>query len=313
MPHNWSGFHKNHCHGNRQHSCSPLAVSRVVEELHRGFESDGRVVERLQKGFERGRYHNFGLSIRSRSTVPATTCTMASLVLRLGSSLHFTCKVLQVLVKADDMAEFDINLISNLPRTTLTTEQLNRGVGNLLVVSVLVVGVTFAGAITVPGSSHDLNSGSSKNLMRAFFFFDMLAMNFSLIAAIILCQISLGRTSYVTISMEIAIFLNFYSLICMGLAFTFILAITVQERNGFFTTIVTFQAHLFVVQVVYSYRLMVSTANSILSFLQAKLFKLMARMEGGRMYGLLLWVENRITSSSNWIACKREGNQISCN
>nr|TKS11509.1 hypothetical protein D5086_0000072420 [Populus alba] len=50
-------------------------------------------------------------------------------------------KVLQVLVKADDMAEFDINLISNLPRTTLTTEQLNRGIGNLLVVSVLVVGV----------------------------------------------------------------------------------------------------------------------------------------------------------------------------
>ena len=55
MPRNWSGFHKNHWHGNRQHSCSPLAVSRVVEELHWGFESDGRVAERLRKGFERGR------------------------------------------------------------------------------------------------------------------------------------------------------------------------------------------------------------------------------------------------------------------
>nr|TKS11512.1 hypothetical protein D5086_0000072450 [Populus alba] len=55
-------------------------------------------------------------------------------------------KVFKVLVEADDKTECD------LPRTTLTTEQLNRGVGNLLVVSVLVAGVTFAGAITVPGS-----------------------------------------------------------------------------------------------------------------------------------------------------------------
>ncbi|KAG6739607.1 hypothetical protein POTOM_057209 [Populus tomentosa] len=215
-------------------------------------------------------------------------------------------KVLKVLVEADDKTEFDIKLIFDLLRTTLTTEELNRGVGNLLVVAVLVAGVTFAGAITVPGSGSDLSSGSSKNLMRAYIFFDMLAMNFSLIAAIILGRISLGRASYVTSSMEMATFLNFYSLLCMGLAYTFILAITVQERNGFFTTIITFQACLFFTQLVCSYRLMVSTANSILSFVQANLFKLMARMKGGRMYGLLLWVENR-TSSSNWIACKREG------
>ncbi|KAJ6862936.1 hypothetical protein NC652_039721 [Populus alba x Populus x berolinensis] len=136
-------------------------------------------------------------------------------------------EALQVLVEADDKAEFDNNLISDSPRTTsLKKEELNRGVGNLLVVAVLVVGVTFAGAITVPGSCRDLNSGSLKNLMRAYIFFDMLAMNFSLIAAIILCQISLGRNRYVTICMEMATYCNFYSLICMGLAFTLMLTIT---------------------------------------------------------------------------------------
>jgi hypothetical protein len=65
----------------------------------------------------------------------------------------------------------------------------------------------------------------------------------------------------------------------MGLAYTFILAITVQERNGFFTTIITFQACLFFTQLVCSYRLIVSTANSILSFVQANFFKLMAGMK----------------------------------
>nr|XP_034916959.1 protein ACCELERATED CELL DEATH 6-like [Populus alba] len=139
-------------------------------------------------------------------------------------------EVLKVLVEAGDKTEFDINL--NFDLTTLTTEERNRGVGNLLVVAVLVGGVTFAGAITVPGSGSDLSSGSSKILMRAYIFFDMLAMNFSLIAAIILCQMSLGSTSYVTSSMEMATYYNFYSLLCMGLAFTFILAITVQERTG---------------------------------------------------------------------------------
>ncbi|KAJ6862941.1 hypothetical protein NC652_039725 [Populus alba x Populus x berolinensis] len=67
-------------------------------------------------------------------------------------------EVLKVLVEEDDKNEFDNNLISDLPRTTLTTEELNRGVGNLLVVAVLVAGVTFAGAITVPGSGSDLSS-----------------------------------------------------------------------------------------------------------------------------------------------------------
>ncbi|XP_073262267.1 uncharacterized protein [Populus alba] len=98
-------------------------------------------------------------------------------------------KVFKVLVEADDKTECD------LPRTTLTTEQLNRGVWNLLVVSVLVAGVTFAGAITVPGSGSDPSSDWSKYLMSLYICFDMLAMNFSLIAAIILCQISLGRAS----------------------------------------------------------------------------------------------------------------------
>ena len=170
------------------------------------------------------------------------------------------------MVEADDNNEFDNNLISDLPRTTLTTEELNRGVGNLLVVAVLVAGVTFAGAITVPGSGSDFNSGSSKNLMRAYMFFDMLAMNFSLIAAIILCQISLGRTSYVTISMEMATYFNFYSLLCLGLAFTFILTITVQECNGFFTTIITFQASFYYLQFVFSTGLIASTRNSLMSF-----------------------------------------------
>ncbi|KAH8482178.1 hypothetical protein H0E87_029588, partial [Populus deltoides] len=59
-------------------------------------------------------------------------------------------EVLKVLVEAGDKTEFDINL--NYDLTTLTTEERNRGVGNLLVVAVLVAGVTFAGAITAPGS-----------------------------------------------------------------------------------------------------------------------------------------------------------------
>nr|TKS11513.1 hypothetical protein D5086_0000072460 [Populus alba] len=65
-------------------------------------------------------------------------------------------EVLKVLVEAGDKTEFDINL--NFDLTTLTTEERNRGVGNLLVVAVLVGGVTFAGAITVPGSGSDLSS-----------------------------------------------------------------------------------------------------------------------------------------------------------
>ncbi|KAG6739615.1 hypothetical protein POTOM_057217 [Populus tomentosa] len=171
-------------------------------------------------------------------------------------------KVFKVLVEADDKTECD------LPRTTLTTEQLNRGVGNLLVVAVLVIGVTFAGAITVPGSSHDLNSGSSKHLMSLYIYFDMLAMNFSLTAAIILCQISLGLTSNVRSSMEMATSLNFYSLNSMGLAFTFILAMTLQELTGFFIIIITlFQVCFFLTQYFLSFRIIVSNAKSVLGLL----------------------------------------------
>ena len=182
-------------------------------------------------------------------------------------------------MEADDKNEFDNNLISDLPRTTLTTEELNRGVGNLLVVAVLVVGVSFAGVITVPGSGSDLSSDSSKYLRSSFIGFDMLAMNFSLIAAIILCRISLGRASDVTSSMKNATYYNFYSLFCMGIAFTFILLITVQEHTGFFLTIITSHAYLFFIQLVCSYGFMLSTANKIRSFLRANPFKFMARMK----------------------------------
>ncbi|KAG6740651.1 hypothetical protein POTOM_056107 [Populus tomentosa] len=171
-------------------------------------------------------------------------------------------KVFKVLVEADDKTECD------LPRTTLTTEELNRGVGNLLVVAVLVVGVTFTGAITVPGSGSDLSSDWSKTLMRAYIFLDMLAMNWSLIAAIILCQISLGRASDVTSSMKKATLCNFYSLHCMGLAFTFILAMTLQEHDGFFMVIITFHQVFFVLtQYVMSFRLIFSNAKSVFCLL----------------------------------------------
>jgi len=170
-------------------------------------------------------------------------------------------------VEADDKAEFDNNLISDLPRTTLTTEELSRAVGNLLVVAVLVAGVTFAGAITVPGSCRDPNSGRSKNLMRAYIFFDMLAMNFSLIAAIILCQISLGRTSDVTSSMKKGTSCIFYSLHFMGLAFTFILAMTLKELTVFFIIIITFQVCSVLTQCFWSFRLIVSNAKSVFCFL----------------------------------------------
>ncbi|KAJ6856967.1 hypothetical protein NC651_038608 [Populus alba x Populus x berolinensis] len=182
----------------------------------------------------------------------------------------------KVLVEADDKTEFDINLIFNSPRTTLTREELDRGVGNLLVVAVLVVGVTFAGAITVPGSGRDLNSDSSKYLMKAYIIFDMVAMNLSLIAAIILCQISLGRTSDVRISMDMATYFNFYSLLCLGLAFTSILAITVQERTGF---CIRYQICFLLYQFFLSFRLLVSTSYSLLYFVLASPFKLMARMK----------------------------------
>jgi len=65
----------------------------------------------------------------------------------------------------------------------------------------------------------------------------------------------------------------------MGLAYTFILAITVQEHTGFFITIITLQAYLFFTQLVCSYGLILSTANSVLSFLRANPFKFMARMK----------------------------------
>ncbi|KAG6740654.1 hypothetical protein POTOM_056110 [Populus tomentosa] len=170
-------------------------------------------------------------------------------------------KVFKVLVEADDKTECD------LPRTTLTTEQLNRGVGNLLVVSVLVAGVTFAGAITVPGSGSDLSSGSSKYLMSLYIYFDMLAMNYSLIAAIILCQISLGRASDVRLSMKIATSCNFYSLLFMGLAFTFILAMTRQEHTRSFICIITFQVCFVLFQYFLSFRLIVSNAKSVFCLL----------------------------------------------
>jgi len=152
------------------------------------------------------------------------------------------------------------------------------------VVAVLVAGVTFAGAITLPGSGSDLSSDSSKNLMRAYIFFNMLAMNFSLIAAIILCEImSLGRTGSVRIGMECAICCIFSSLLCTGLAYTFILLITVQERTGFFIAIITSHAYLFSFQLFHSFALMLSAADSLLPFLRANPFKFMARMKR-RMY-----------------------------
>ncbi|KAJ6957798.1 hypothetical protein NC653_039692 [Populus alba x Populus x berolinensis] len=190
-------------------------------------------------------------------------------------------EVLKVLVEEDDKNEFGINLIFDSPRTTLTTEERNRGVGNLLVVAVLVAGVTFAGAITVPGSGSDLSSGTSKYLMRAYIFFDMLAMNFSLIAAIILCRISLGRTGNVRISMDMATYCIICGLSFMGLAYTFILAITVQERTGFFITIITFQSSFYYWQVLCYSRLMLSSGFSVMSVLLANPIKFLIIFMGG--------------------------------
>ncbi|KAG6739610.1 hypothetical protein POTOM_057212 [Populus tomentosa] len=185
-------------------------------------------------------------------------------------------EVLRVLVEAGDKTGFDINL-----NFDLTTEERNRGVGNLLVVAVLVAGVSFAGAITVPGSGSHLSSDSSKNLMRAYIFFDMLAMNLSLIAAMILCQMSIGRTSNVTSNLEMATLYNFYSIICMGLAFTFMLTITVQERTGFFITIITFQACFYYSQITFTKRLMPTTGKPLSSFVIANRFKFRIILIGG--------------------------------
>ena len=89
---------------------------------------------------------------------------------------------------------FEIFPVTGLP-VSLPKEETRSMIGNLLVVAVLVAGVTFAGAIQLPqlrdnnNSSdrrHEFNSTTYENLLYSYLVFDVVALSFSLVAALFL-------------------------------------------------------------------------------------------------------------------------------
>ncbi|KAJ6744974.1 hypothetical protein OIU79_031166 [Salix purpurea] len=138
----------------------------------------------------------------------------------------------------------------------LPREEIKERIGTLLVVSVLIASVTFAGVLQLPQSSElhkttasntttnstKQNQGISEEnedvLRNVYIYFDMVAWNASVMASIILCWAQLYDVKVAAHAVWLALILTGGAIYLMCLAFVFAVAIDVRKHFFFVVSIV---------------------------------------------------------------------------
>ena len=121
-------------------------------------------------------------------------------------------------------------------------EEIKSVVGSLLVVTVLVAGVTFAGAIQVP-QLRDKNNSSEfnttyENLLCGYLFLDVGALSTSLVAALILLWSNFNYPRYQIPAVHFSISMVCLAIVMMFGAFFFSVRIALLGANGGLLTII---------------------------------------------------------------------------
>jgi hypothetical protein len=115
-------------------------------------------------------------------------------------------------------------------------------VGSLLVVTVLVAGVTFAGAIQLPQLRHNNNSSefnsTYENLLRGYLFLDVGALSTSLVAALILLWSNFNYPKFQIPAVEFSISMVCSAIVMMFGAFFFSVRIALLGSPGRLLTII---------------------------------------------------------------------------
>ncbi|XP_050205649.1 protein ACCELERATED CELL DEATH 6-like [Mercurialis annua] len=160
----------------------------------------------------------------------------------------------------------------------ISKEDLNGRINVLLVAAVLVSGAAFNGACQVPksaaggGGAYELDS-TSNILLHFYFLFDLLALNFSVAAAIILCWVQLFDTKLSTFIVSLASYLVGVAIYQMFMTFLFALAIDAVKIEIVFGSIFMVGAIFFIIHTVLFIPLMVPpTASKMLENLLLPFF-----------------------------------------
>ncbi|KAG6736675.1 hypothetical protein POTOM_060441 [Populus tomentosa] len=125
---------------------------------------------------------------------------------------------------------------------SLAKEEIKSMVGSLLVVTVLVAGVTFAGAIQLPqlrdkNNSSELNS-TYENLLCVYLFLDVGALSSSLLAALLLLWSNFNYPRYQIPAVQFSISVVCLAIIMMFGAFMFSVRIALLGSHGGLLTII---------------------------------------------------------------------------
>jgi hypothetical protein len=131
--------------------------------------------------------------------------------------------------------------VTRLPMSR-AKEEMKSMVGSLLVVTVLVAGVTFAGAIQLPqlrdkNNSSEFNS-TYENLLCGYLFLDVGALSTSLVAALILLWSNFNYPRYQIPAVQISTSMVCLAIIMMFGAFFFSVRIALLGSHGGLLTII---------------------------------------------------------------------------
>ncbi|KAJ6421967.1 hypothetical protein OIU84_026995 [Salix udensis] len=166
----------------------------------------------------------------------------------------------------------------------LPREEIKDRISTLLVVSVLIASVTFAGALQLPKSSDQhkttasntttnsttiQNQGISEEnedvLRNVYIYFDMVALNASVMASIILCWAQLYDVKVAAHAVWLASILTGGAIYLMCIAFVFAVAIDVGKHFSFFVVSIVVGGVFFLFQTLVSIPLIIPpSANQII-------------------------------------------------
>ncbi|KAB5512767.1 hypothetical protein DKX38_029795 [Salix brachista] len=166
----------------------------------------------------------------------------------------------------------------------LPREEIKDRISTLLVVSVLIASVTFAGALQLPQSS-DLHKTTASNtttnsttiqnqeiseenediLRNVYIYIDMVALNASVMASIILCWAQLYDVKVAAHAVWLASLLTGGAIYLMCIAFVFAVAIDVGKHFSFFVVSIVVGGVFFIFQTLVSIPLIIPpSANQII-------------------------------------------------
>jgi hypothetical protein len=133
-------------------------------------------------------------------------------------------------------------------------EETKSRIENLLVVTILVAGLTFAGTIQLPQlrvnsnsreHHHELNS-TYENLLYGYLFFDVGALTSSLVAALVLLWANFNDAKFKLVAVNFSAFIVFSAITMMMEAFSFSVRIALLGSPDVWLTItITIVAYVF--------------------------------------------------------------------